>query len=292
MKKMKNLALLLVVSVIGIFVLTGCGDGDSSDEKQVVKIPYPNWVEGVSMTHLAKVILEDKMDYEVDISMADIGVIFTSLSEGESDFLLDSWLPVFHKDYMEKYKDELVDLGPNFKNAVIGITVPQYIEEVNSMEDLAKYKEEFDGEVVGIDSGANMMNTTDEALEAYDTGFELLRGSEPVMTAALGDAIDNEEWIAVLGWQPHWKFARWDLKFLDDPKNIFGDAEMVHTIARSDIKEDLPEVAEFFENFEFNDDEIADLILSLEGEDDKLEACRTWVEENEELVDSWIPEKQ
>ena len=39
------------------------------------------------------------------------------------------------------------------------------------------------------------------------------------MTAALKSAIANDEEIAVTGWTPHWMFARWDLKYLDDPND-------------------------------------------------------------------------
>lgn len=291
MKRFKRLSILVTLSVFSMFILSSCGNNNSSTSgKQTVKIAYPNWVEGIAMTNLAKVILEDEMDYNVDISMSDIGVIFTSLADGSTDFLLDSWLPVLHKNYMEKYKDELVDLGANFENGIVGIAVPAYTK-ANSLEDLNKYKDEFNGEIVGIDSGANIMNKTEEAIEEYGLDFELITASEPVMTATLGDAIENKEEIAVIGWKPHWKFAKWDLKFLEDPKNLFGEAETIHTIARKGIKEDLPEVAEFFENFKFNDEEISDLVLSLEDEDDKLEASRKWAKEHEDLVKSWLPEK-
>ena len=36
------------------------------------------------------------------------------------------------------------------------------------------------------------------------------------MTQALSDAIANEEPIIVTGWNPHWKFAAFDLKYLED----------------------------------------------------------------------------
>lgn len=294
MKKLKVLVIMLVTLVFGMFILTGCKGSNGSEkanaDRKLVKIAYPNWVEGVAMTHLSKVILEDKMDYEVEIDMADIGVIFTSLADGETDFLLDSWLPVLHKNYMDKYEGELIDVGINYDKGIVGIAVPEYVK-ANSIEDLKEYREDFNGEIIGIDSGANVMNKTDEGIEEYGLNYELIRGSEPVMVAALSDAIDNKESIAVIGWKPHWKFAKWDLKFLEDPKNVYGDAEKIHTIARKGVKEDLPEVTEFFENFHFEDEEISDLILSLEGVGDKEEACRLWIEDNEELVESWIPDK-
>lgn len=299
MKKVKKLILLLAVSVISVFVLAGCsgkGVNDSKEVnkgesgKQLVKIAYPNWVEGIAMTNLGKVILEDKMDYEVEIKQADVGIIFTSLADGDTDFLLDSWLPLYHKNYMEKYKDDLIDLGPNYETATVSIAVPAYMD-LNSIEQLADYEKELDKEIIGIEAGASVMDKMDDVIEAYDLDFEAVRAGEPAMIASLKDAIDNKEPIAVLGWTPHWKFSRWDLKMLEDPKNAFGDDEMLHTIARKDIKEDLPEVAELFENFLLSDDEISDLILKLEDSEDKEEAARKWMNEHEELVDSWIPKK-
>ena len=67
----------------------------------------------------------------------------------------------------------------------------------------------------------------------------------------LGDAIRNEEWIAVTGWTPHWMFARWDLKYLEDPEGVFGEAEEIHTLTRVGLKEDMPEVYAFLDNFQW-----------------------------------------
>lgn len=291
MKRLKRIIAISLVSVLGLSVLTGCsGEGNDSADKHI-EIAYPNWVEGVAMTNLAKVVLEEKMDYEVDIDMADIGVIYTSIADGDTDLLLDAWLPVTHKNYYERYKDDIEDLGGNFDNSILGLAVPGYME-VDSIADLNEYKDDLDGKITGLDSGAGVMETTQDAIDDYGLDYELVVASEPVMLASLSDAIDNEEPIVFIGWKPHWKFARWDLKFLEDPKDVYGEAETLHTLARTGFTEDHPDVAEFFKNFNFTDDELSDLILKLEdGGDDKLKSAKEWMKDNEELVDSWIPNK-
>lgn len=300
MMKFKKVLAMFLVSVLGFTVLAGCGDsgsetnkesGENVSEKKKIDIAYPNWVEGIAMTNLAKVILEEKMDYEVDISMADIGVIYTSLADGDKDFLLDAWLPTTHKNYVEKYEGKLEDISTSFDNSILGLAVPSYVE-ADSIEDLNKYKEDYDGKITGLDSGAGVMEITKDAIEEYDLDFELLTGSEPAMLASLSDAIDNKESIVFIGWKPHWKFAKWDLKFLEDPKKTYGEAESLHTLGRIGATEDYPEAVEFFKNFHFTDEELSDLIMKLEdGGDDKLESARKWMNDNEELVNSWLPTK-
>jgi glycine betaine/proline transport system substrate-binding protein len=61
--------------------------------------------------------------------------------------------------------------------------------------------------------------------------WEVVEGSSAAMTAALKKAYDKEEPIIVTGWSPHWKFAS-DLKYLEDPKGIYGGAEDVNTVVR------------------------------------------------------------
>lgn len=47
----------------------------------------------------------------------------------------------------------------------------------------------------------------------------------------------------------HWKFGRWNLKFLDDPENVFGGEEHINTIVRKRLKNDMPEVYAFLDRF-------------------------------------------
>lgn len=60
--------------------------------------------------------------------------------------------------------------------------------------------------------------------------------SSGAMTVALGQAIKNNEDIVITGWSPHWMFAKYDLKYLADPKGTMGGEEAIHTMARQGLK--------------------------------------------------------
>ena len=62
-------------------------------QAETVKIAYPNWAEGIAMTHLAKVVLEEEMGYDVEMTQADPGVIYAAVAQGDQDLFLDAWLP-------------------------------------------------------------------------------------------------------------------------------------------------------------------------------------------------------
>lgn len=299
LKKLKSFAAI----ALSIGILAGCStsQGNSASDtdaakdtdsktQQTVKLGYVNWAEGIAMTNLAAAILEEKMGYKVDLTMADVAPIFTSVANGETDAFMDVWLPITHESYMEKYGDDLVDLGVINENARIGLVVPSYVE-VNSIEELNDNKDLFDGQIVGIDSGAGIMTATEKAVDEYGLDFNLMAGSGPTMTAALKKAIDNNEAVVVTGWAPHWKFARWDLKFLEDPKGVYGETEEIHVVTRKGLSDDLPEVNEFLSKFKMSDTELGDLMGAIEdSSDDPLDVAKAWMNDNEDFVNNLIAE--
>src|SRR5699024_1848788 len=111
--------------------------------------------------------------------------------------------------------------------------------------------------------------------------------SSGAMATALGEAIDNEEPIVVTGWSPHWKFAAYDLKYLDDPEGVFGEAETIETMVREGLDEDSPEAYEVLENFEWDSDDMEAVMLEISEGADPEEAAAEWVEENEDKVAEW-----
>lgn len=295
LQKFSGLKKLLVVALVAIFALSvvGCTDQsapeegrEQSEQKGTIEIGMVNWAECVANSNLWKVILED-MGYKVNLTQLEAAPLYLGLNKGDIDVFLDAWLPITQGRYWEEYQGNLEDLGIWYPGARIGLVVPQYVD-INSIEELAENKDKFGGEIIGIDPGAGIMLATERALEDYGLDFKVIQGSEAAMLSALKKAYEKGEWIVVTGWTPHWKFAEYDLKFLDDPKLSYGEAEQLHVLANKDFSNKFPEVAEMLKKFSLNDDQIGSLEALINEGMAPEKAARQWIEDNRELVNSWI----
>lgn len=285
----KKIIGIILAGVLAIGTLAGCGNADTAETKGKVTLPYVSWTDSVAVTYLAAAVLEDKMGYEVELTLADIAPVLASVASGSSDAYLDVWLPNTHKSYMEKYGDDMVETGIMFDGALSGFVVPSYVE-IDSIEELNENTELFGGEIIGIDPGAGLMALSDQAIVDYGLGYTIQSGSATTMTAALSKAIDANEPIIVTGWSPHWKFARWDLKFLEDPKGAFGESENAYKYTRKGLEEEMPEVYEFLKNYKLTTDDVGDLMAAHEeNPDNPKEVARNWMDANEEVVNAWLP---
>ncbi|UMZ74368.1 glycine betaine ABC transporter substrate-binding protein [Natranaerofaba carboxydovora] len=290
----RKLSILLIFTfLVGITLVsfTGCDEAEGQEE---IQLPYADWSCTAAKTYVVTAILEEEMGYDVNLTLADLGGIFTDVAAGNQDFYMAAWLPITHMDYYEDNEEGLVDHNIVYENAKIGLVVPEYMD-IDSIDELEEYKEELEGEITGIEPGAGLMQATESALEEYDSlsEFTLLDSSESGMVAELQSRYDNEEPIVVTGWTPHWKFAEWDLKFLEDPEGTFGEAEMIHAITRTGFEEEHPEVAELLSNFYVDDETLGELMQITDGvdnEDEAIEIVLEWMDENEDIVEGWLPQ--
>ncbi|QTM98165.1 glycine/betaine ABC transporter [Sediminibacillus dalangtanensis] len=288
--------LSLILAILMLAVLTACGNtsGESNSEagteegEEAITIGQINWAENIAVTNMWKAILEEK-GYDVKLNVLDMGTTMKALEDGELDASLEIWLPVQDANYLEKYQDTVNFSDATwFDNAKVGLVVPSYLEEVNSVEDLNDHKELFDGEIVGFDPGAGTMEVTEQLIKDYDLDYELLPSSEPAMLAEIGEAVKAEEPIVAPLWSPHWIFSKYDLKFLEDPQETFGGVEKIHHATRQGFAEDYPEVSEWFKNWKMNDKQIGELIDYTENAEEPLDGAKKWVEENQDLIDKWV----
>lgn len=145
-----------------------------------------------------------------------------------------------------------------------------------------------DHQIIGIDPGAGIMEATNRAIEDYNLDeWNVTTGSGASMTAALKKAYDKEEPIIITGWTPHWMFAKYDLKFLEDPEGSYGGEEEIHSIGRLGLEEDKPEAYQILENFEWEEDDMGDVMIDIiDGEDGDV-AAQNWIDENEDKVAEW-----
>lgn len=285
---LKKLMSLLVVVALA-FAMSSCGGGGSSsseESKKEVTILYPNWGEGIAFTHLAKVALEDN-GYDVEIINLEPGLIYGELSKENSkgDVFLDAWLPNTHAPYWEDYGDDLVKLGESFSNGTTGLVVPSYVD-INSITELNDHVEQFDGEIIGIGSGAGIHANTLKAIEEYDLDFEQITSSGPAMVASLDKAMANDEWIVITGWKPHFMWANFDIKYLEDPKNVYPK-DVCAIVSRTGFEEDMPEAAGFFKNFNLREEQLYSLMgaIDMNGEE---EGAKQWYNANKDMVNGWF----
>ncbi|MDY7029213.1 MAG: glycine betaine ABC transporter substrate-binding protein, partial [Spirochaetota bacterium] len=159
-----------------------------------------------------------------------------------------------------------------------------------TISDINDIADELDGRITGIDAGAGVMKTTEQVIDSYGLDVKLMASSGPAMTAALKDAYENEEPIVVTGWRPHWMFGKWDLRFLEqDQEQVWGVGN-IHIMARKDLREDKPELAQFLSNFFFTDAELGSLMVAIEESDEDIEdVARQWMNDNMDVVEKWIP---
>jgi len=293
----RKLNILLIVLMAAGLLVAGCGGGgddstQSADKDAAPKtadLVYVNWAEGVAYTHLAKVVLEDKLGYDVTITAADVAPAYAAVAQGDKDAFMETWLPVLHADYVERFKDDVVDLGHVYEGTQSGLVVPQYVT-IDNIADLQANKDKFDGQIVGIDAGAGVMKTTEKVIDEYGLDLKLLASSGPAMTAALKKAYDDEEWIVVTGWRPHWMFGRWDLKFLEqDPEKTMWQKGNIHIMGRKTLAQDKPELATFLRNYMFTDAQLSDLMIALRDTEDMEAGAREWMNAHPDLVKSWLP---
>jgi glycine betaine/proline transport system substrate-binding protein len=253
-----------------------------------VSIGYVDgWSDSVATTYVAAEVIKQKLGYDVDLKPVATGIMWQGVATGKLDAMLSAWLPVTHGEYWGKNKDKVVDYGPNFRDAKIGLIVPEYVK-ATSIADL-KTDESFKHKIVGIDAGSGVMLKTDQAIKDYALdGYKLQASSGAAMTAELGRAYAKQQSIAVTGWVPHWMFAKWKLKFLEDPKGVYGAAETVNSIGSKELATKAPEVAEFLKNFHWQSkDEIGEVMLAIQEGAKPDAAAKDWVAKHPERVKEW-----
>lgn len=261
----------------------------SAADKGEIELAYVEWSSEVASTNVVRVVLEN-MGYKVKITPVSAAAMWQAVGSGDADAMVAAWLPTTHEHYLKKVADKVDDLGPNLKGTRIGLVVPKYVT-ISSIAEMNNHRDKFDKKIIGIDPGAGIMSKTETAMKEYKLNrFKLIEGSGATMTAALADAIKNKQWIAVTGWTPHWKFARWELKYLDDPKNIYGDEEVIHSVVRKGLKADMPDAYAMLDDFDWTAEQMAELMVwNQEKGADPYENAKRWVKENADIVSLWLP---
>ncbi|NWE67703.1 glycine betaine ABC transporter substrate-binding protein [Pseudomonas gingeri] len=238
--------------IASISFLTFANFAQAAEPKPLV-IGWVNWADAEITTKLAKLALEDNLKQPIKLIMADIGIQFQALSVGKVDMIPMAWLTYSHKPFWEKYQGKLEDLGVIYEGR-LGLAVPTSIpeSEVSSIEDLNKpeVKEKLDGKILTSEVGNGQYKTATRAIAEYKLdGYKLVASSETGMLNEFDRNLKHNQWALLNAWSPHWMFSTWSLRYLNDPKEVYGKAEQIHAVGRKGFTNDFPQAANFFAHY-------------------------------------------
>jgi glycine betaine/proline transport system substrate-binding protein len=284
----KKLTLIALAGFLLVLILftAGCTTGSTEPAKEIT-IGYVTWDCAISSTNVMKQVFEEA-GYDVTLVAVDAGPLYQALAKGDVDFTTTGWLPYTHEAYWDTYGNRIVYVHDNIPGAAsIGLVVPSYVT-IDSIDELNSVSDKFDSKIIGIEPGAGIMSRTEQAIDEYGLNYGLVSSSSAGMAAELGSSIDDGEWVVVTGWSPHWMFSRYDVKYLEDPKGVFGGAENIVTLSRQGLETDDPEAYGILTRFEWTIKDITSVMNNIAGGMSEKDAAKVWIDANPEKVNAWL----
>ena len=262
-----------------------------------VRFSDVGWTDITATTAATTVVLE-ALGYETDVKVLSVPVTYASLENGDIDVFLGNWMPTMEAD-IAPYRDAgtVETVATNLEGAKYTLAVPQYTFDagLQSFQDIANFSDELDASIYGIEPGNDGNRLIIDMIEA-DTfglsGFELVESSEQGMLAQVQRAVDRDEHIVFLGWEPHPMNANFDMAYLSGGDDIFGPdygGATVYTNVRAGYVGECPNVGKLLTNLVFSlemENEIMGAILN-DGEEPNA-AAKAWLMANSGVLDAWL----
>jgi len=281
----------ILALALGVLASAGCG---GSGQEDVLTLGNIGWDENVAVSNLTKVLLEDELGREgVEIrTSTDLDSTYRMVASGELDAFQYVWLPN-QEDLLAEVARDVEHLDPWFLGETRqGMAVPAYMD-VESIEQLKRTDARFIfgieptsavmREVVGGDAGG--------VVPAYGLDQRLVQAPTAGMLAEVERRYGAREEFAFLAWSPHWMNERFDIRYLEDPKDAMGetnDPAECSTIVSADLRQKDPVAHELIDALELTEGQVNALEFAINGEGDPLAGAREWASENGEVVRPWI----
>jgi glycine betaine/proline transport system substrate-binding protein len=281
------LSALFFLLVVGTLLTAGCGGG--GDGGKTLDIADIGWTENTAISGLTKVLLEEELGYEeVIVHKSELDLVFEGVAEGDLDAFQDVWLPN-QQDLLGSVEDDVELLGPWYQGQTEqGIAVPSYMD-TTSLDQLTESEAEL---LLGIEPSSVVMEiVSEEVIPAYGLDQKLVEASTDGMLAEIENRYDSREEFAFVAWSPHWMNQRYDLRYLEDPKDAFGELNnpaKILMIVNEDLSGDDPVAYAFMDAVMLDEEQLNDLESTINEAGDPLEGARRWAQEHPEVWQPWV----
>ncbi|RST86070.1 choline ABC transporter substrate-binding protein [Aquibium carbonis] len=255
------------------------------------------WTDITATTATASVVLE-ALGYAPTTRILSVPVTYASLKSGDIDVFLGNWMPTMEAD-IAPYRDDgsVVTLVTNLEGAKYTLAVPKYTFDkgLQSFADIAKFKDELEGKIYGIEAGndGNRLILDMIAANQFDlAGFDVVESSEAGMLSAVKKAAGGQKDIVFLGWEPHPMNSNVEMAYLSGGDDVFGPdygGATVHTNVRKGLVEECPNLGKLLTNMVFSLDMENEIMGAILDEDrDPADAATDWLKANPEAVGPWL----
>ena len=279
-------AFLGLLFIVGILATSCSGGADGGETLNLADI---GWTENTAIAHLTKVLLEEEVGYEqVTIKTSDLDSVYSSVAKGDLDAFQDVWLPN-QRDLLSSVEDDVEQLSYSYQGQTEqGLAVPSYMN-TTSLNQLNDSEADL---ILGIEPGSVVMGVVyDEVMPTYRLKQKLVEASTEGMLAEVERLYNDREEFALVAWSPHWMNQRYDLRYLEDPNDAFGelnDPARITTIVNKNLPENEPAAYAFMNALIFNEDQLNDLESTIEEMGAPLEGARQWAQDNRDVWQPWV----
>ncbi len=312
------LALVFVLSAL----LAGCGGAPAAQTKIPLKLVENAWTGSSINVNVAKILLQEKLGYKVEIVTIDENAQWPALSNGDVSAVLEVWPSgETHQKGIKQYIEgtKTVDnLGPLGVVGKISWYVPTYVVEqhpelatwegLKKPEDAALFKTTETGDAGQFLAGdPSWVQYDEQIIKNLGLNFKVVNaGSEQAVLAAVDSAYSRKQPILFYFWTPHSIHAKYKLtpvKLPDYSESCYAKAkeggvacdyppDVLFKIAWAGLKDKAPDAYQFLNNMQYtNDDQIA-MIAAVDNDKKPAEqAARAWIDKNEATWKAWLPTK-
>jgi len=283
-------------SLLTLLPLAWLAAGPAQADLDTVRFGVPPW-PGVTVKSEVASQLLGAMGYRTEQSELAVGVILNGLTSDDLDVYLGGWYPI-EEEMIEPLvaDDKVVKLTKNIDDANSGLVVPEYVHEagVDSVADLDRYRERFDGEIQGIEAGTGINDAILAAIDENKAGlgdWELRESSTSAMLAYAEQKIANREWVTFVGWEPHWMNVSYDLYYLKDADDS-GVADIkstVWTVVPADLKAEDANLYRFLSQYRVAIEDQNAWIYEYSYEERPAdEVASEWIRNHYDTVAQWL----
>ena len=278
-------------------MMTGTSLAAEPESCKTVRFSDVGWTD-ITATTAATTVVLDALGYDTEVKILSVPVTYASLKNKDIDIFLGNWMPTMEGDIKAYREDGSVEtVRANLEGAKYTLAVPQYTYDMGlkSFQDIAKFKDDLDGKIYGIEPGNDgnrlIIGMIDENLFGLE-GFEVVESSEQGMLAQVSRAEKRDKDIVFLGWEPHPMNANFDMAYLEGGDEIFGPnygGATVYTNVRAGYTSECANVDKLLNNLEFSlamENEIMGAILN-DGEDPQ-KAAKAWLKAHPATFEAWL----